>query len=270
MPATEQSGTVLDWLQDIEANHYLTTTSSNTSPADDTETFYAVWGGQDDEDFVLTATPDTTDLSVAAGYNAATSQTSGGDFDDDVYSQRNNDAPQSYTDSVEYYYDSGTDWFWTVAKGDFGSNNYIALGWQTVNTYWEYTFSHKSVQEALLAHSDDDINDGFADAASMCRIDNEQSLSRTLLRNRQDTLQPLIGSLTQANTWRTTDRTIVLKGDGGPAVVGEIDAWGLDPAPQSRRPDHRDTFDTGSAVYEYIWPEDATGYSAYGMFFRVE
>jgi len=189
-------------------------------------------------------------------------------------------APQSYDTPVTWYWYTGGDWSWFVAKHDSDFvTPVVGLGWQTVDRYWDYYKVYDSAREAMFLHSnyeDDDDEVSFRDGwaagrgGGLAKIDDSQASNNNgNILNYGDTVNPFFGGLTQANTWRATGRIAILKGDEGRQIVGSIDAWGVDDNGDQFVPPHTAEVTAGGRTYEYINPLDDSWDGDVSMFFRT-
>jgi len=279
MTATVVDGTYEDYLNSIVTNHYLTVIGSNTSPASDSDPFWAVFNGQGDEDHVLYADPSNQALQMHIGYNADTgSQSSGGTFTDgQIYNASYNSdpgAPQSYDLSGTYYYYAGADWHWHVFydRDEGGSNDRLWLvGSQTVDQIWDYHKYYDAAQDALFLWSYQEgrgtYPDGWAHDSGFGRIDEQQNGQYDPFED-GSTAHFMWGGISQANTWRALDKHVIMKHDDRVQVAGYVDAVGADPQQAAIVPTHLDDVSTASKTYQYIRPVQDS-WTSHPLIFRV-
>lgn len=268
MPASKTSGTWLDFIKSVESKHYLTTKAKSLNPADDTEPAWVVFDGPGDEDHVLYIHPDNGDFDAAVGYNANTAtQSSGGTFKDGtIYNPSYNSPPSSHSNSITWWFYSGADWYWTVGK----HGSLFALGWHEVNQYWSYHEQYDAARVAMLFYSGGDrFGDSlwFGNAGGVAaKIDANTGGSERILEENDG--QKLRAGLSQANTWRATDATVVYKQDDATHIAGTIDGWGFDVQKSAVVPAHETELSAGGRSYQYILPPN-TDWNDQPIFFRT-
>lgn len=265
MPATKDSGTILDWLKSIEANHFLPTTGNSLGPTGPGDRAGFVLDGPGDEDYTVTALPDSTRMDVGVGYKNNDLSVDGGTFDEGVIHRSDYDKfPDTYDEPAEWWYSSGGDWFWTVATFEDagGTTRVNGMGWQAVSRYWDYHELYDCARVAMLLFSDSDnynptsgTQRGWGGILSgLAKIDDVVRIDEDIVLNWEETVNPFIGGLTQANTWRATGRMGILKDEGGRTIVGSINAWGVDVNSDQFVPPHTAEVTAGGRTYEYINP----------------
>lgn len=258
MSASQNSGTAQDWIEFVEQNHYLSVNTSGWNSDNDRYVIYwddPVGGG---EVVGIEVQYDNTQLSVGAGDGVG--GVSSLQFNDQFW-QSNNTGWVTQSTPTTWWWDAGSDYFWTVARAngtDDDGNTYDRtrwLGWQTVDEHYPYAETYDASRIATFYSN----QGGWQSFASIDHAGDAGPLKH----DSGNTASPQAASLTEGSTWLVHQPTHVAQTLSGRSLVGTVDAWGVDAG--TSRPQHRDTITCGTTTFEYIAP--GTADSAY--FFKV-
>lgn len=231
MTATKKTGTAQDWIENIETNHYLSVASSGFNGDNDNYTVYwdDPYNTADEVALHINYTNQTAD--AAAGEN-------GDDFNlisfsgDRHFIQRDVSWANK-SDSVTWWWDAGSDWFWSVAHNTT-RDNIIYIAHQTVNQLWSYHLTYETARVATFGQGS-----GW-------------NMVSTIDGSGSNAGKQKVATLTENNDWLLAGPTVIQQQVDGTSLVGTVDAWGEDIADST--PQHLDTITCGSTTYQYFAP----------------
>jgi len=242
------SGTVEDFMKWIGDAHYL----PKRAEGEDNDNYIVYWEDPEsssDEGVGLEIRYSSSygQMGVGAGEGMNDTDFRYLNYDNQYWSQHDNDEGYTRTDSADWWYESGTDWFWAVlsweqSAGDY-SHKYMA--WQDVDRIWDYGTTINASRIATFAQGDDWDTWVSIDTAGGGAFDTSQNTNN---------FGATTGMLIQDNEWYVQEPTYVGQTWDGRSLVGEVDAWGYDP--QQSSPNHLVTLSCPNKDWQYIAPRN--------------